>query len=358
MKQLDIYLVGGAVRDTLLGLSISDRDYVVVGATPQEMLDRGFTQVGADFPVFLHPKTSEEYALARTERRTSSGYLGFSTSTESVTLEEDLSRRDLTINAMAMDEQGVVTDPYNGRADLQNKQLRHVSDAFREDPVRILRIGRFLARYGEQWSVAPETLALVKDMVEQGDAKTLQAERVWKELSRGLMEPFPLLMLGFWETVGLFEQQSFQDYGLREVAIRHELLSKESVHTEPLEVRVTLAFSRLSGGSKAPASCLQVSQALRRLLATQAAATDPESRFSTLEGIDAIRQPDRAKHIIAAMRYFDFDLARQIEQDLAAVLRLDVKSISAAMPKGPEVGAAIRKARVEALAEVAAAPKN
>lgn len=187
---MQVYLVGGAVRDGLLGLPIQDKDWVVVGATPQEMLDLGFEAVGKDFPVFLHPKTREEYALARTERKTAAGYHGFQFNTAvDVTLEQDLQRRDLTINAMAQDADGNITDPYHGQQDLHAGILRHISEAFKEDPVRILRVGRFAARFG--FEVAAETMVLMQDMTAAGEVDALVAERVWQELSKALLEPQP-----------------------------------------------------------------------------------------------------------------------------------------------------------------------
>lgn len=192
------YVVGGAVRDALLGLPVQDRDHVVIGATPEQMLAQGFTPVGKDFPVFLHPKTHEEYALARTERKTAAGYKGFVFHTDaSVTLEQDLIRRDLTINAIARDEHGVLFDPFHGQEDLQAGIFRHVSAAFEEDPVRILRLARFAARFSvapHQFTVAPETMRLMKKMVEAGEVDALVPERVWQEISKGLMEQMPSRM--------------------------------------------------------------------------------------------------------------------------------------------------------------------
>jgi tRNA nucleotidyltransferase (CCA-adding enzyme) len=188
-----IYLVGGAVRDDLLGRTVHERDWVVVGASPQEMSAAGYRAVGRDFPVFLHPQTHEEYALARLERKTGPGYRGFVTEFSSdVTLDQDLARRDLTINAMAQAEDGTIIDPYGGRADLEHRLLRHVSPAFVEDPVRILRVARFLARYAPLgFRVAPDTLLLMRQMVEAGEADALVPERIWRELERALGEPQP-----------------------------------------------------------------------------------------------------------------------------------------------------------------------
>ena len=189
------YVVGGAVRDALLGLPVRDRDHVVVGATVQDMLALGFRPVGRDFPVFLHPQTQEEYALARTERKSAPGYHGFVFHcAPEVTLEQDLVRRDLTINAIARAEDGSLTDPFDGQRDLQERVFRHVSDAFAEDPVRILRLARFAARFAD-FQIAPETVALMRKMVEQGEVDALVPERVWQELARGLMEATPSRML-------------------------------------------------------------------------------------------------------------------------------------------------------------------
>ena len=185
-----IYCVGGAVRDRLLGMTVQDHDWVVVGSTPEEMVAQGFLPVGNDFPVFLHPQTHEEYALARTERKTARGYQGFAVyAAPDVTLEQDLLRRDFTINAIAQDADGKLIDPHNGAADLRAGILRHVSAAFSEDPVRILRAARFAARFG--FTIAPETLALMRGMVDNGEVDALVAERVWQELARGLMEKNP-----------------------------------------------------------------------------------------------------------------------------------------------------------------------
>jgi tRNA nucleotidyltransferase (CCA-adding enzyme) len=203
---MQTYAVGGAVRDELLGLTVKDRDYVVVGTTPQAMLDAGYKPVGKDFPVFLHPKTHEEYALARTERKTGAGYKGFAIhAAPDVTLEEDLARRDFTINAIAKDAAGKLIDPHNGRADIESKTLRHVSDAFMEDPVRILRAARFSARFTD-FTIAPETLILMKKMVQNGEVDALVPERVWQEISKGLMEQKPSRMFDVLRDCGALQK--------------------------------------------------------------------------------------------------------------------------------------------------------
>ena len=191
---MQIYMVGGAVRDALLGLPVQDRDWVVVGATPEALAAQGYVPVGKDFPVFLHPASREEYALARTERKTAQGYRGFAVhAAPDVTLEEDLARRDLTINAIAQGDNGVLTDPYGGLRDIAARVLRHVTDAFAEDPVRILRVARFAARFPD-FSIAPDTMALMQRMVTDGEVDALVPERVWQELARGLMAQQPSRM--------------------------------------------------------------------------------------------------------------------------------------------------------------------
>ncbi|MDP1655166.1 MAG: multifunctional CCA addition/repair protein [Hylemonella sp.] len=213
---MQIYMVGGAVRDALLGLPVKDHDWVVVGATPEEMTARGFVPVGKDFPVFLHPETKQEYALARTERKTARGYHGFAIHTSpEVTLEEDLARRDLTINSIAIHADNTrpdgtfdlehLADPFNGRQDVANKVFRHVTPAFREDPVRILRVARLSARFTD-FSVAPETMTLMRHMVDDGEVDHLVAERVWQELSRGLMEAKPSRMFEVLRACGALQR--------------------------------------------------------------------------------------------------------------------------------------------------------
>lgn len=206
MGAMQAYIVGGAVRDELLGFALKDKDYVVVGSTPEAMLAAGFRPVGKDFPVFLHPETHDEYALARTERKTAKGYKGFAIhASPEVTLEQDLARRDLTINAIAKSDDGQLIDPFNGLADIQSRTLRHVSDAFTEDPVRILRVARFSARLAD-FSVAPETLTLMRQMVDAGEVDALVAERVWQELAKGLMEAKPSRMFEVLRACGALQK--------------------------------------------------------------------------------------------------------------------------------------------------------
>lgn len=202
-----VYLVGGAVRDKLLNIQSKDNDYVVIGETPEVMEALGFLPIGSDFPVYLHPKTKEEYALGRTERKSGKGYTGFVVdASPNVTLEEDLARRDLTINSMALDENGTIIDPFNGQADLKNKILRHTTQAFVEDPVRVLRIARFLARYGSDWSIHPSTTALMHELKNKGELEHLVPERVWLETEKALGEKHPELYFQALDGLGIFPE--------------------------------------------------------------------------------------------------------------------------------------------------------
>jgi tRNA nucleotidyltransferase (CCA-adding enzyme) len=259
-----IYAVGGAVRDELLGLPVKDRDYVVVGASPDEMLARGFRPVGRDFPVFLHPQTHEEYALARTERKTGKGYHGFQFYADrDVTLEQDLMRRDLTINAIAKTESGELIDPFGGAKDLAAGILRHVGPAFVEDPVRVLRVARFASRLG--FSVAPETMALMRAMVESGEVDHLVAERVWQEIARGLMEKSPRRMIDVLRTCGALVRvlpEVERLFGVPQPPAHHPeidtgehiLLALEcaAARGEPLEVRFALLVHDLGKAGTPP----------------------------------------------------------------------------------------------------------
>jgi len=259
-----VYSVGGAVRDELLGLPVKDRDHAVVGSTPEEMVRLGFRPVGRDFPVFLHPETHEEYALARTERKTARGYRGFEVyAAPDVTLTDDLARRDLTINAMARDEDGTLIDPFGGAQDLKARILRHVGPAFVEDPVRILRVARFAARFG--FEIAPETLALMRSMVEEGEVDHLVPERVWQELSRGLMERHPSRMfLALRESGALARVLPEVDrlFGVPQPAKHHPeidtgvhlmmTLDTAAARDEPLDVRFALFTHDLGKGTTPP----------------------------------------------------------------------------------------------------------
>ena len=260
---MQIYKVGGAVRDRLLGKPVTDIDWVVVGATTEEMLAKGFRPVGADFPVFLHPKTGEEYALARTERKSGRGYGGFTFhASPEITLEEDLIRRDLTINAMAEDNNGILTDPYHGQHDLNARLLRHVSLAFAEDPLRVLRVARFAARYADlDFKVAPETLELMRQLSESGELQALTAERSWKEISRALMEQHPQVFIQVLRDCGaLRELMPEVDtlFGVPQPEVHHpeidtgvhtlSVLQQAALHQQPLTVRWACLLHDLGKG--------------------------------------------------------------------------------------------------------------
>ena len=317
--------VGGAVRDALLGRPDSDVDWVVTGATPEAMRAAGYLPVGRDFPVFLHPATKQEYALARTERKTAPGYHGFVFHTDpGVTLEEDLQRRDLTINAMAQDETGTVIDPYGGQRDLQARLLRHVSPAFAEDPVRILRVARFAARFVD-FQVAPETQALMQDMVHAGEVDALVAERVWQELSRGLMEAQPSRMFDTLHQCGALARLmpeiatdwSCEDAGAIEWRRAIDLSAQWQL---PLPARFAVLTHRLATlGSKdkadaaaalstlcerwrIPTDCREVAELVGR--EGQAlrcdAVMDAEQRVQLLDRCDAWRRPERFELLLQA----------------------------------------------------------
>ncbi|MDX2218334.1 MAG: multifunctional CCA tRNA nucleotidyl transferase/2'3'-cyclic phosphodiesterase/2'nucleotidase/phosphatase [Burkholderiales bacterium] len=305
------YVVGGAVRDALLNLPVSDRDHVVVGATPEDMVRAGFRPVGADFPVFLHPETHEEYALARTERKTAPGYKGFVFHTSpDVTLEEDLRRRDLTINAMARDDAtGALIDPYGGQRDLQAKVLRHVSEAFREDPVRILRIARFAARFAAQgFTVAPETLALMREMVAAGEVDALVPERVWQEVARGLMEQRPSRMFAVLDESGALERLLPEARGSAHAmatvdqaaaceysqAVRYATLFLRAADERTADPKA--ASQRL----KAPTECADLAHQITRAIATlrSANALDAPGLLTLFDNTDALRRTPRFMELL------------------------------------------------------------
>lgn len=352
---MKIYTVGGAVRDRLLGLVPGDRDYVVVGASPEEMLAAGYTQVGKDFPVFLHPKTHEEYALARTERKTGHGYHGFSFyAAPDVTLEEDLARRDLTINAMAEDADGRVIDPYGGQNDLRAQVLRHVSPAFAEDPVRILRLARFAARF-PQFTVAAETRALMQQMVRAGETKHLVAERVWQELARGLMAEAPERMFAELEACGatadLFPAITHVD-GRLNAAARAGL---------PLPARVAIWLAACSPEQvhalaerlRLPTDCRDLAMLLVRhqVNLMQADALSAEDRLETLERCDGLRRADRFKMLLNTLPILgaSSDIVDHWLKIQAAASSVDAGAIALAVRTQNHIASRIRDARIEAI---------
>jgi len=413
---MQIYLVGGAVRDRLLGRPIHDRDWVVVGATPADMEARGFLPVGRDFPVFLHPETREEYALARTERKSGHGYRGFTVhAAPDVTLEEDLSRRDITINSIASGADGSsaagLFDPYNGVRDLEARVLRHVTDAFREDPVRILRVARFAARFTD-FTVAPETLQLMREMVEDGEADHLVPERVWQELARGLMEARPSRMFEvlrdcgalavllpevarLWGVPQRAEYHPEVDTGIHlmmvldmaarlqaPLAVRFACLTHDlgkgttPADVLPRHIGHEMRSARLLQGVaerlRVPVDCRETADVVAREHGNihRSGELNAAALLRLLERCDALRKPERFADVLLACECdargrLGFEEAPYPQRDrlaaaLAAARAVATAPIAAQAAQagmtGPQVGEAIRRARTAALqAHLAAA---
>jgi len=366
------YIVGGAVRDALLGLPVADRDWVVVGATPEEMTAAGFRPVGKDFPVFLHPETQEEHALARTERKSGRGYKGFTVyAAPDVTLEEDLKRRDLTINAMAQEEAGRLIDPFGGERDLRAGVLRHVSEAFAEDPLRVLRVARFAARFG--FRIADETLTLMRRLVDAGEMQTLVPERVWQEISRGLAEPQPARMFDALVRCGAQHAVLPElDAVLGEDAARAALAAalERAVRADAsLSERFALlahalgahcesAMAALCARLRVPNEVEELSSAACRCGAglRSADAASPAGLLHTLKCVDAFRRPER---LAALLRTLEFtapgdasaQAARRLLRALEAARSVDAGAIAERSPQS-EIAARIDAARERAIESV------
>jgi tRNA nucleotidyltransferase (CCA-adding enzyme) len=350
---MQIYLVGGAVRDQLLGLPVQDKDWLVVGASPQAMQEQGFLPVGKDFPVFLHPKTHEEYALARTERKTAPGYQGFAFhAAPDVTLEQDLRRRDLTINAMARDQDGQLIDLFGGQHDLAAGVLRHVSPSFAEDPVRILRLARFAARFAG-FTVAPETQVLMCEMVRAGEVDALVAERVWQELAHGLMERHPVRMIEVLRDCGALAQLMPELPGaddnlwqaLERVAQRPlGLPCRFAVMTHKIET--TAVLEALCKRMKVPAECRDLAILLQRewqtltqecalipaLSPALSPASEAEQMVAMFQRCDAWRKPERFDMMLQAA-----DSAVSIADVSAQCRRLRIALQAAQKVQGGEI---------------------
>lgn len=413
---MEIFLVGGAVRDRLLGLPGSDRDWVVVGAGPKQMTDLGYLPVGRDFPVFLHPETREEHALARTERKSAPGYRGFVVHAEpGVTLEEDLARRDLTINAMAVPaaladqahfEAGDLVDPHGGLADLQARRLRHVTDAFREDPVRILRVARFAARFAD-FTIAPETMALMRQMVQDGEVDALVPERVWQELSRGLMEDKPSRMFEVLRECGALKvllPEVDRLWGVPQPEAHHPeidtgvhlmmVLDTSARLKASLPVRFACLVHDLGKGTtpqdvlprhigheqrsakllravcdrwRVPVEIRELADVVAREHGNihRSGELNAASVLRLLERCDAIRKPDRFDQALLAcecdargrlgLEERPYPQRERLLLALNAALAVQTEPIAQAAlqrgAKGPEVGAAVGRARTEAIAQ-------
>jgi tRNA nucleotidyltransferase (CCA-adding enzyme) len=403
---MDTYIVGGAVRDRLLGRPVNDRDWVVVGADPAQMVALGYTPVGVDFPVFLHPDTKEEYALARTERKTGPGYRGFEVQASAgVSLEDDLLRRDLTINAMAQDEAGLLIDPHGGRRDLDAKVLRHVSPAFAEDPVRILRIARFAARFGD-FLVATETLALMRAMVADGEVDALVPERVWQEMARGLMEATPSRMFEVLRACGalarllpevdrLWGVPQRADYHpevdtgvhlmmvldmsarlganlpVRFACLGHDL-GKGTTPPDVLprhlghEQRSADLVRRVAERLRVPVACRELADVVAREHGNVHRSTEfgAAAVMRLLERCDAIRRPERFGEALLAcecdargrlgLEESPYPQRERLSRALALALGVDSAAVVAAAASrgltGPALGAAVHEARANAVA--------
>jgi len=338
------YVVGGAVRDELLGLPVKDRDHVVVGATPEEMVRLGFKPVGKDFPVFLHPQTHEEYALARTERKSGRGYKGFTVhAAPDVTLEDDLRRRDLTINAIARAETGELIDPFGGRRDLEHKILRHVSEAFVEDPVRILRVARFAARF--PFRIAEETMALMRRIVDSGEADALVRERVWQEFARGLEEAHPERMLEALERCGLrarllpeLARVPAHFSGPRAVRFAHLCWELDEAALNALGERL-----RVPNDEKELAL---LGVRLKNLLNQ----SEPGQVLNVLKRADAFRRPERFAQLLeaATLALPGFDRAR-LDKALAAAAAVDAGEIARRASAPATISALLDQAREQAI---------
>lgn len=361
LEDLDVYIVGGAVRDELLGRLPGDHDWVVVGATPAQLIDRGFIPVGADFPVFLHPITKEEFALARTERKTGPGYKGFTFHTgQDVTLLDDLNRRDLTINAMARKPSGELIDPLGGLKDLQDGVLRHVGPAFEEDPVRILRLARFAARF-TSFSIAPETLGLCRRMVALGEANALVAERVWQEISRGLLSEqpsrlfevlvdchaLPVVMPGFVWTAAL---------GAKLDALAHDFGSNL-----PAMYAIALLASdgntALSARLRTSNECTQWARLLPRVYqhcerdSTFATPQAAKQVLEMIEATDGIRRHERLMGLVSIAYRLLEKSANEMLQVLAAANSVKAGEIAQPLRAvgAKAISQAVRTARLEAI---------
>lgn len=352
---MQFYQVGGSVRDELLGLPVQDRDWVVVGATPQQLLDQGYFPIGKDFPVFLHPSSKEEVALARTERKVSTGYHGFEFhAAPEVTLEQDLQRRDLTINAMARDAQGQLIDPYGGQRDLNARRLRHVSAAFSEDPVRILRIARFAARLPD-FSIAPETLTLMRHMVQHGEVDALVPERVWQEVARGLMEQRPSRLLETLHDCGALQVLWPElPYGTELLAALNRCPDLHAALPVRFAVLVGQHAEVLKTRFKAPNDCQQLARLAQQQRAQleDFAVLSTEEIVTVLERCDVFRKPQRFEQLLQVIHaeHSNFVFSTAWKNAMHTVKSVDAGAIAQQLVGQPEkIGAALRQARVQAV---------
>ncbi len=370
------YRVGGFVRDQLLGSARrktgdldavleTDRDWVVVGATPEQMTALGYRPVGKDFPVFLHPETQDEYALARTERKTAPGYKGFvAHAAPDVTLEQDLARRDLTINAMALDDDGSIIDPYQGKRDLEAGILRHVSPAFVEDPVRILRVARFAARFAE-FKVAPETARLMREMVRNGEADSLVPERVMQEISRGLMEQKPSRMLTVLVSCGLIDRlfAELEDLGPTSAALdrsaQQNLVLPSRFAILAGACRSSRAVSDFLGKLRVQNDAAQLARLLVELREPLKNAEASAAIVEVLERSDAFRRPERFEWLLRAFEAAADISAERFRRALRVAGEVDAGALASLHRNDPsQIPRAVRQARVVAVGRELTPPQQ
>ncbi|WP_341582729.1 multifunctional CCA tRNA nucleotidyl transferase/2'3'-cyclic phosphodiesterase/2'nucleotidase/phosphatase [Marinobacter metalliresistant] len=373
---MQAYLVGGAVRDELLGLEVKDRDWVVVGATPDEMLAKGFKQVGADFPVFLHPGTREEYALARTERKQGRGYHGFTVySAPDVTLEQDLKRRDLTINAIAKTEGGDLVDPFQGQADLADRKLRHVSEAFAEDPLRILRTARFAARFRPLgFTVCDQTMALMQNMVDAGEVNHLVPERVWQEIQRALHEQAPEAFFEVLRDCGALgvlipeldpsEVFSLAMETLRCIHTQPDTSSEErfAALLSPLDEQAAIARAKVL---KAPNDCQNLARLatafIPKVQEMNSRNPEGESLLDRLDHADFWRRPGRFAQLLNVLECALPDSRNSLKllrTASDAATGVDPKTLLTHGYKGKALGEAIRTERLKRIADAVTPPSH
>lgn len=366
---MQIYKVGGAVRDELLNHPVTERDWVVVGATPQQMRDLGYKQVGKDFPVFLHPDTGEEYALARTERKVGQGYTGFEFNTASdITLEQDLQRRDLTINAMAQDDNGQLIDPYGGYNDLQNRLLRHVSSAFEEDPLRVLRIARFAARLPD-FEIADETLQLMQRMVASGELNALVAERVWQEWYKALKTHYPARFFEVLQACGalqmlmpeLLEQhydwQSTLNYAAQQTLPAHiDPASDEHLPLRFASMVVEVKnLQQLGQTWRIPKAYIELAQTVHQHYPTACQNHDANSLLQWINNMDGIRRLQRLQNAVWVMQcYWRHDTQAQqnlqlLQQAAQLIQPITARSLNITHIPGPQIPDKLNQARLQAI---------
>jgi tRNA nucleotidyltransferase (CCA-adding enzyme) len=373
---MEVYLVGGAVRDQLLGLGAAERDWVVVGALPEELQRAGYRAVGREFPVFLHPESNEEYALARLERKTGPGYRGFEVRfSPEVTLEQDLLRRDLTINAMARAADGRLIDPYGGQRDLTLRLLRHVSPAVVEDPVRVLRVARFAARLSAQgFSVAPETLALMQHMVANGEINALVPERVWRELARALLAAHPEVFFDILQQCGALAPllpELVWDQATRAALQRAVTLSPEgsvrfaALLADTAAAAISALCERLRVPNEYRELALLGAQLQRRMstaaVLDAAGALDAAGVLELLEAADALRRPQRFRLLLCvaqARGWLDALASSALTGALAAAAAVALPPAQLAQLKGPAIAAAYRAARLRQLQTLHSEPRR